>query len=269
MFAALFRSHSTCDYARFLKRYCPLPQFCEVKEEKSSSVTLTTLTSSYAPIDGVVSFLRAVLNAAFPPAFWGSTRNLSQVLHKVEDFVRLRRQEQLTNKLLMEGIKVTDLRWLWRDADRKSTKSDHEEATIRARFVMRWVFCRYLVPLLRSIFYITDSEFSAKTTLYYRKPVWSIFRSLSMKKLLASQYTEITRKEAIARIRKQDMGFSRLRISAQSFHKQQHCFRCLTGLTGVTRSVIIDEMNGEKALNALASSCDYQVRKEKPAPFIF
>ena len=58
-------------------------------------------------------------------------------------------------------------------------------------------------------------------------------------------------------------------ISAQSFHKQQHCFRCLTGLTGVTRSVIIDEMNGEKTLNALASSCDYQVRKGKLAPFIF
>jgi hypothetical protein len=42
-------------------------------------------------------------------------------------------------------------------------------------------------------------------------------------------------------------------VSAQSFHKQQHSFRGLTGLTGVTRSVIIDEVNGERAMNALAA----------------
>jgi len=212
MLTGIFGSHTKCDYARILNRFCPLPEFCTKENTSSSDLKLSDLALSHTPNHGVISFLRTVLKKVFPREFWGSSRNFHQILQKVEVFVFLRRREQFTNKKLMEDIKVKDVHWLWREADGKYTKSDHEVATLRLWLVMRWVFCRYLVPLLRSLFYVTESEFSAKLTLYYRKPVWSLFRCLSVKKLLSCQYSEISREEAIKRIHRQGMGFSRLRL---------------------------------------------------------
>ena len=206
------RAHAKCDYSRLLNRYCPLPQFCNIKNESSPTALLPIVAISFTPSHGVISFLCAVLKKAFPMDFWGSRHNLNQVLHKIRVFVLLRRHEQFPHKILMDGIRVKDIRWLWNDRNGKAVKSDHEEATLRVRYMMLWVFRHYLIPLLSSIFYITESEFSSKLTLYYRKPVWSIFRSLSMKKLLVNQYSEISQNEAIARIQKQEMGFSRLRL---------------------------------------------------------
>ena len=109
---------------------------------------------------------------------------------------------------------------------------------------LRWLIHGYIIPLLRSTFYVTETEFSDKRVLYYRKPVWSVFRSLSMSKLLMlhtgkakattaennddepirettkqttkkeeqPQYTEITAQEAAARLRTQQMGVSRPRL---------------------------------------------------------
>lgn len=212
MCSLVHQTHSKCDYSRLLNRYCPLPQFCNNKNVPSPATLLPIVAMSFSPNHGVISFLCAVLKKAFPMEFWGSNHNLSQVLHKIRIFVLLRRHEQFPHKILMDGIRVKDFRWLWNDSNCKSLKSDHEEATLRVRCVMLWVFRRYLIPLLSSIFYITESEFSSKLTLYYRKPVWSIFRSLSMKKLLVNQYSEISQNEAIAKIQKQEMGFSRLRL---------------------------------------------------------
>lgn len=206
----ILRRHKKCDYSRLLNRHCPLPECC--KNEYPPGVTLSQLALLHTPNHEVISFLRIILSTVFPVDFWGSTRNFKNLLNKVEVFVFLRRQEQFPNKTLMEGIKVKDVCWLWRPTNGKPTKSDHEVATYRVRFIMRWVFCHFLIPLIRSNFYVTETEFSAKLTLYYRKPVWSMFRSMSMTKLLDNQYMEITKKEAIGRIRSQNMGFSRLRL---------------------------------------------------------
>lgn len=206
----ILRRHKKCDYSRLLNRHCPLPECC--KNECPPGVTLSQLASFHAPNLKVIAFLRIVLRTVFPLDFWGSTRNSKNIMNKVDVFVSLRRQEQFPYKTLMEGIKVKDVCWLWRPTNGKPTKSDHDVATCRVRFMMRWVFCHFLIPLLRSNFYVTETEFSARLTLYYRKPVWSMFRSMSMAKLLDNQYMEITKREAIERIRSRKMGFSRLRL---------------------------------------------------------
>ena len=160
----------------------------------------------------------------FPAKFWGSEHNFQRVLDVMATFVHLRRQEQLPMKALMNGIRIKDVVWIYGGDDALSMdskasggkksfpKSLHEAATARMANVMKWLFVHYIIPLLRSIFYVTESEFSAKRVLYYRKPVWSIFRSLSMKKLLSRQYKEISSNEALSRISEQKMGFSKLRL---------------------------------------------------------
>jgi telomerase reverse transcriptase len=142
------------------------------------------------------------------------------VLQVTETFAKLRRQEQLPNKALMNGIRVKDVLWIYGGSGKGESQSKettwsktfHEAATTRMQNVMNWLFTLYLIPLLRSTFCITESEFSAKRVLYYRKPVWSLFRSLAMKKLLMRQYREISDNEAASLLIHQKMGFSRLRL---------------------------------------------------------
>ena len=235
----IFRRHETCDYHRLLNRYCPLPEFCResstatsgmhsptaIEGQESPQVTLPQVSAADSPSDGVVSFLRAALRQVFSPEFWGSEHNFEQVLTVAETFVNLRRQEKLPIKALMSGIRVKDVVWVYGDCNgtgkfkndmtpKKDSwpKSLHEAVMSRVCNVMKWVFAHYIIPLLCSIFYITESEFSAKRVLFYRKPVWSIFRSLSMKKLLVRQYKELSRGEAESLVLHQKMGLSKLRL---------------------------------------------------------
>lgn len=232
----IFRRHAKCDYHRLLNRFCPLPEFASrdssaarnsIDREESNFVALAQVSAAYSPSDGVVSFLRAVLRQVFPTEFWGSDHNSEKVLDMAETFVNLRRQEQLTMKAIMNGLRIKDVLWIYggTGAISKNTeetkkqvwpKSLHEAATARMSNVMKWLFSHYIIPLLRSVFYVTESEFSAKRVLYYRKPVWSIFRSLSMKKLLVCQYKEISSSEAATMVLQQKMGFAKLRLLPKS-----------------------------------------------------
>jgi hypothetical protein len=104
--------------------------------------------------------------------------------------------------------------------------------------IFRWLFHDYIVPLLQQCFYVTESEIHGKRVLYYRKPIWALFRTLSMNKLLGSttkdcrkkeddetegriisknnkmQYIEVTEADVLRRLLHDDqhMGLCRLRL---------------------------------------------------------
>lgn len=240
----IIQRHARCDYHRILEKCCPLSKLVrQAKQEKdeerrkktesasktllpldwSSKVSLSQVSRANTPPDAVVAFLTRVLEIVFPHSFWGSPHNFDKVLQTVDTFVKLRRYEDLPNKTIMSGIRVTDFKWLsGRDPLAVSEKikgkgprqprSSHEAATKLATYVLRWFFGSFVIPLLRSIFCVTESEFDGKNVLYYRKPVWSLFRSLSMKHLLSKQYTEIKLSDVKQRLAAQQMGCSRLRL---------------------------------------------------------
>jgi hypothetical protein len=212
----ILRGHSACDYPRILQRYCALPDYVKKRahDDSQERILLPVLSQAYTPPEKVVSFVVSVLRKVFPTAFWGSERNFDRVVGSVKVFVALRRRERLPNKILTHGVRVTQMAWLYGEKQKESklSRSDHEAANILTLKVLRWLFRGFIIPLLRSNFYVTETEFSAKQVLYYRKPVWSLFRSLSMKKLLQNQFTELNEAEVRKHITSQIMGFSRLRL---------------------------------------------------------
>jgi len=196
-----------------LNHYCPLPEICG--RGRTGEVSLEESAKAHSPSDGVVSFVRACLRRLLPVDFLGTDgQNADRLLdHHVDTFVKLRRQEQLSNKFFLNGMRLTKIRWLFSAKDgRKISKSDHQAAELLLVRILRWLFSQFVIPLLSSNFHVTESEFSGRQVLYYRKPAWSIFRSLSMRKLLKQQYTEINAPDAVSRLEQQKMGFSRLRL---------------------------------------------------------
>ena len=218
----ILRGHKNCDYPRLLQRHCPLPEFLQKRDYRKPNssgdlkecATLPELAKEYTSGDQVVAFMSAVLRKVFPASFWGSDRNLANVLDSVKLFVSLRRKERLPNKSLMHGMRVTKITWLLGNQKQGSSlsRTDHESSNFLALKVLRWLFRGFIIPLLRSNFYVTETEFSGKQVLYYRKPVWSLFRCLAMKKLLQKQFYELTESEARKRSILQKMGFSQLRL---------------------------------------------------------
>jgi len=231
--------HSKFDYHRTLERHCPLPQVVQatLRDRKAfggdandvngpeQQPTLSELSAAHTNSGGVVAFLSSTLASVFPDSFWGSSHNFQRILSLTDLFVNLRRNEDLPNKTIMKGIHVTDFIWLLGDSEkddcphqqnpakgRKLSRSGHEAVTLLVTTVLRWVFGHFVVPLLRSNFFVTESEMSAKRVLYYRKPAWSMFRSLAMNHLLSQQYREIKPKEAQARLQNQQLGCSKLRL---------------------------------------------------------
>ena len=198
------RRHQQCNYSRLLEHYCPLPAIDAPAETDPDGKALLSrhATLHHTPVVNVVSFLKAVLRCAFPSSFWGSRHNFHQVVRTIRVFSNLGRTEQLPEKAIVDGIRVLDMKWLLPDDVRKLDQpsrrhpklslSTHKSATGLVRNVMRWLYCQFVIPLLRSTFYITETEFTGSRVLYYRKPVWTRIKSLSMKILLKQQYREMS-----------------------------------------------------------------------------
>jgi len=216
---SFLRGHKSCDYARLLERCCPLPAFCQNLKSKDTdvSVALEEVGKHHSPADNVISFVRSVLRKIIPPEFFGTKENMDHILrHLVDVFVKLRRQEHLGNKNLLHGIRLSKIGWLYYEKKGKRSRSDHKSAELLLLRLLRWILGQFVTPLLSATFHATDSEFSGKQILFYRKPVWTIFSALSMKKLLKSQYREISEADAMTKLQQQQMGFSRLRLLPKS-----------------------------------------------------
>ena len=123
------------------------------------------------------------------------------------------------------------------------TAAGHQAAEQMFVSVLEWLFQDFIIPLLHSCFHTTESEMYGRRVLYYRKPVWSLFCSLSMQKLLpppnvppaknkkkkkqnpqstndtvgaggggGGMYQTLTLSEAATRLSQQEIGISRLRL---------------------------------------------------------
>ena len=197
------RRHRQCDYARLLENHCPLPQMGPGVDGDDSDIrpALSHTVSLFTPADEVGRFISGVLRRAFPSSFWGSNHNFAQVLKTILVFVYLGRNEQIAEKDITKGIRVLDFKWL-RRLDKsgnpaKFTKTDHEATTTLVRNIMRWVYCQFIIPILRSTFYVTETEFTGGRSVYYRRPVWTRIKTLSMKLLLTQQYREVRASKAV------------------------------------------------------------------------
>mmetsp|Transcript_35881 Transcript_35881/g.83670 ORF Transcript_35881/g.83670 Transcript_35881/m.83670 type:complete len:1105 (-) Transcript_35881:446-3760(-) len=228
----ILKSHRSCDYARLLARYAPLPSSVTNKTPPLSAEandggyvspppphpTLSELVRSHSPRRGVVRFASSVLTQVFPIAFWGSARNRDACLENVGAFLSLRRRERFTIKAMMHGVKIMDVVWARpRGKGRRPQKirgpSDHEAATDLMTCALRWVYVKFLIPLLRATFYITETEHLLNKVVYYRKPVWTaLYRQATAEMLRSKQYEEISEVGRELSASSDTVGLSELRI---------------------------------------------------------
>jgi telomerase reverse transcriptase len=172
---AMLRRHKRCDYAHLIDRCCSLPPTDVLR--CAAAAPLGDYLSCHSDATRVASFLRAAWLRVVPTALLGSARNVAAVAATIERFAQLRRFESIGVDELMHGVKLADVAWLRRAAQRPTQRVELMRRLLRA------LFARYLVPLLRAHFYCTESSAYRNRVFYFRHELWAAVQRAAVAQL--------------------------------------------------------------------------------------
>uniref|UniRef100_A0A2R9A661 Telomerase reverse transcriptase n=1 Tax=Pan paniscus TaxID=9597 RepID=A0A2R9A661_PANPA len=202
LFLELLGNHAQCPYGVLLKTHCPLraavtpaagvcarekPQgsVAAPEEEDTDPRRLVQLLRQHSSPWQVYGFVRACLRRLVPPGLWGSRHNERRFLRNTKKFISLGKHAKLSLQELTWKMSVRDCAWLRRSPGVGSVPAaEHRlREEILAKF-LHWLMSVYVVELLRSFFYVTETTFQKNRLFFYRKSVWSKLQSIGIRQHL-------------------------------------------------------------------------------------
>ncbi|GAB1310439.1 Telomerase reverse transcriptase [Madurella fahalii] len=236
--------HKRCAYAEMLQHYCPipkqagskrklqapsskgLPSSTSAKHRKKSKppaasmpdLQYTSLTELATPISSVSAFCQAIVSKVIPSGFWGQAatqaHNRACFLKKIHHFVHLRRFESMCLHEVMQGMKVHDIEWLTppRLGNQKSSRSDTQKRTEIFYEFLYYLFDSFLIPLIRSNFYVTESSAHRYQLFFFRHDIWRYVAEPAMAALKTNMFEEVRVDDALRILQSRRLGFSQLRL---------------------------------------------------------
>ncbi|XP_027945813.1 telomerase reverse transcriptase isoform X3 [Eumetopias jubatus] len=204
LFRELLGNHERCPYGALLRTHCPLraaalgeaprDQACggvgvcpserpaAAPEEEADPRRLVQLLRRHSSPWQVYAFLRACLCWLVPAGLWGSRHNQRRFLRNVKKFISLGKHAKLSLQELTWKMQVRDCTWLRGSPGARCVPAtEHRRREeILARFLC-WLMGTYVVELLRSFFYVTETTFQKNRLFFYRKSVWSQLQSIGIR----------------------------------------------------------------------------------------
>ncbi|KAM5328658.1 telomerase reverse transcriptase isoform 2-T2 [Glossophaga mutica] len=158
LFRDLLGNHARCPYGMLLRKHCPLPDVARVEAVGSSDKRLV------------------------PTRLWGSKHNERRFLKNVKKFIFLGKYAKLSRQELTWKMKVQDCTWLCRSPGGHCVPAaEHRlREAILTKFLC-WLMGTYVVELLKSFFYVTETTFQKNQLFFFRKSVWSQLQSIGIR----------------------------------------------------------------------------------------
>ncbi|XP_044537720.1 telomerase reverse transcriptase [Gracilinanus agilis] len=200
LFKELIQNHRKCPYFILLKKNCPL-RFSAAKANPSSQLTkphILQLLRWHSSPWQVYVFLRECLHRLVPAELWGSTHNKCRFFKNVRKFLILGKHDKFSLRELMWKMRVKDCAWLaLAKGNHFIPASEHHlREEILAKFVY-WLMNTYVIELLRSFFYITETMFQKNRLFFYRKCVWSKLQNIGIRKHFEKVHLRLLSEEEI------------------------------------------------------------------------
>uniref|UniRef100_A0A8C6E1Y2 Telomerase reverse transcriptase n=1 Tax=Moschus moschiferus TaxID=68415 RepID=A0A8C6E1Y2_MOSMO len=207
LFRKLLGNHARCPYGALLRAHCPLPASappagpghqkrpgaggCPAErpaaapEGEASSGRLVQLLRQHSSPCQVYRLLRACLRQLVPTGLWGSRHNERRFLRNVKKLLSLGKHGRLSQQELTWKMKVQDCAWLRASPGARCVPAaEHRRReAILGRF-LRWLMGAYVVELLRSFFYVTETTFQKNRLFFFRKRIWSQLQRLGVRQHL-------------------------------------------------------------------------------------
>ncbi|XP_045855832.1 telomerase reverse transcriptase isoform X2 [Meles meles] len=204
LFQELLGNHARCPYRALLKMHCPLrgeaPGEASSKQarggvgvcplerplaapgENADPRRLVWLLRQHSSPWQVYAFLRACLCRLVPPALWGSRHNQRRFLRNVKKFISLGKHAKLSPQELTWKMRVQDCAWLRGSPGARSVPAaEHRRREGVLARLLCWLMGTYVVELLRSFFYVTETTFQKNRLFFYRKSIWSPLQTLGVR----------------------------------------------------------------------------------------
>jgi telomerase reverse transcriptase len=188
-------------------------------------------TDMACPTAHVSAFCRAVVAKVVPKRFWGGDDNKGTIMHYIDQFIHLRKFEtltlhQVTQKLrvrsvqvlansITETLQITSLGWLQLPGQSETTKlarSDFEKRKEILQEFVYWVFDSFLIPLIRSNFYVTESNAHRNRLFYFRHDIWKMLTEPALSTLRLKMFEEMPTERTNRLLAARPLGFSKIRL---------------------------------------------------------
>ncbi|KGO64785.1 Telomere reverse transcriptase [Penicillium italicum] len=218
-----------CDVSR-LEPHMAVGASCGIDAEKTVIQKAQPSLTDYATrASSVSAFCRAVIQKLIPRQFWGvgpdGISNLKLLLRHVDRFIKLRRFESLSLHEVCKGIKTTSIPWLEppqvQTTSPSKTRSKialsdlHKRTELLHEFVF-WIFDSILIPLIRSHFYVTESQTHRNRLFYFRHDLWQQLTQQPFGELKAMMFEELEPDQAQRVLARRSLGFGALRLLPKS-----------------------------------------------------
>lgn len=181
-----------------------------------------SLTDYATPASSVSAFCRAVLRKLIPPQFFGTGEdglaNKRVIFTHVDRFVRMRRFESLNLHEVCQGLKITCTPWLATPQALSSPqrpklcRSDMQKRTELLHEFIYFLFDSVVIPLLRTNFYVTESQTHRNRLFFFRHDVWRRLTEQPLAELKSSVFEELKPDAARRVLGRRSLGYSSLRL---------------------------------------------------------
>ncbi|RYP70145.1 hypothetical protein DL771_005657 [Monosporascus sp. 5C6A] len=176
------------------------------------------LTDLATPPVKVSAFCQAALSRILPNEFFGAgstgQQNKELVLKKVHQFILLRRFEGMSLHEVMQGVKIADIDWLappWLMSNKTSQTDMQKRVELFYEFLY-FIFDSLLIPLIRSNFYVTESNHQKCRLFFFRHDVWRYVAEPQMNSLKLKMFEEVNTDDACRILDSRALGFSQVRL---------------------------------------------------------
>jgi telomerase reverse transcriptase len=183
------------------------------------------------PTAHISAFCRAVVAKVVPKRLWGGVDNRRAFMHSIDRFVSTRKFETLTlhevtQKLqvcttrslahsLADTCQITSVLWLrlpGQDGTAKLARSDFNKRKEIFQEFVYWIFDSFLIPLIRSNFYVTESNTHRNRLFYFRHDVWRMLTEPSLSTLKLNMFEDMPTERVNRLLAARPLGFSKVRL---------------------------------------------------------
>lgn len=183
-----------------------------------------SVTDYATPAAAVSAFCRAVLHNLLPLQFFGygtaGESNRKIVMKHVDSFIRMRRYENISLHSVCKNLKITKIPWLIPpnlqsqpgQPKQNLSLSDFQKRTELLHEFMYYVFDSILIPLIRTNFYVTESQTHRNRLFYFRHDVWRQLSEQPLADLKSKTFEKIDSKSVPDPGKKQYLGYGSLRL---------------------------------------------------------
>ncbi|KAJ8072353.1 Telomerase reverse transcriptase [Marasmius tenuissimus] len=164
----------------------------------------------------VYRFVVQVVQSVIPKAFWGNKDNFEQICQHIKTFVTARRYDKVSLHLVLQGFSTAACDWLLPPGNGTKQQSVPVTDSLKRRELLEdflfWVFDSFIVSLIRTTFYVTESSAFRNRILYFRHDDWNTLSAPLLKDLKEEKFEKISEVEAQALLQQRKLGFSFVRL---------------------------------------------------------